>query len=79
MNNHSWEQMDLPFLGNKPLGYKWILKRKMKVNGNIDKYKARLVKVFRQQEDVDYFDTYSHMLRITSIWTSIVITSINKL
>ena len=48
MNNHSWEQMDLPLLGNKPLGYKWILKRKMKVDGNIDKYKARLVKVFRQ-------------------------------
>nr|GEX13119.1 protein FAR1-related sequence 5-like [Tanacetum cinerariifolium] len=27
----------------KPLGYKWIFKRKMKVDGTIDKFKARLV------------------------------------
>jgi hypothetical protein len=30
----------------------------MKVNGTIDKYKVRLViKGFKQQEDVNYFDT----------------------
>jgi hypothetical protein len=34
----------------------------------IDKYKARLVvKRFKQQESVNYFDTYSLVLRITSI------------
>jgi hypothetical protein len=33
--------------GSKPLGHKWIFKRKMKVDGTIDKYKARLVKGFR--------------------------------
>ncbi|GJZ97881.1 zinc finger, CCHC-type containing protein [Tanacetum coccineum] len=32
---------DLP--GCKPLGCKWIFKRKMKVDGTIDKFKARLV------------------------------------
>nr|GFA13451.1 zinc finger, CCHC-type [Tanacetum cinerariifolium] len=37
--------------GCKPLGYKWIFKKKMKDDGTIDKYKARLaIKGFRQQE-----------------------------
>ena len=67
LNNHTWELVDLP-PGNKPLGYKWIFKRKLKDDGTIDKYKARLVvKGFRQKESLDYFDTYSPVTRITSI------------
>ncbi|KAF3675558.1 hypothetical protein FXO38_04703 [Capsicum annuum] len=50
LSNHTWELVDLP-PGNKPLGSKWIFKRKMKVDGTIDKYKARLVvKGFKQKE-----------------------------
>nr|GEV31655.1 reverse transcriptase domain-containing protein [Tanacetum cinerariifolium] len=50
LQNHTWELMDLP-LGCKPLGYKWIFKKKIKADGTIDKYKARLViKGFRQRE-----------------------------
>ncbi|GJV09906.1 retrovirus-related pol polyprotein from transposon TNT 1-94 [Tanacetum coccineum] len=53
------ELVDLP-PSCKPLGYKWILKKKMKADGTIDKYKAILViKGFRQREGLDYFDTYS--------------------
>ena len=49
MQNHTWELVDLPS-GSKPLGYKWIFKRKMKVDCSIDKYKARLeVKGYRQK------------------------------
>ena len=59
--------MDLP-PSCKSLGYKWIFKRKLKVDGSIDKYKARfVVKVYKQKEGVDYFDTYSPITRITSI------------
>ncbi|KAK4394045.1 Retrovirus-related Pol polyprotein from transposon TNT 1-94 [Sesamum angolense] len=39
MQNHTWELVDLPS-GSKPLGCKWILKRKYKADGSIDKYKA---------------------------------------
>ena len=42
LHNHTWELVDLP-PGCKPLGYKWIFKRKMKTDGSIDKYKERLV------------------------------------
>ena len=42
LNNHTWELVDLPLV-NKPLGYKWNFKRKLKDDGTIDKYKARLV------------------------------------
>nr|GFB37271.1 zinc finger, CCHC-type [Tanacetum cinerariifolium] len=37
MHNDTWELIDFP------PGCKWILKRKMKVDGSIDKYKSRLV------------------------------------
>jgi hypothetical protein len=42
MQNHTWKLVVL-FPINKPLGCKWIFKRKMKVDGLIDKYKDRLV------------------------------------
>nr|GEU58291.1 zinc finger, CCHC-type [Tanacetum cinerariifolium] len=42
MENNTWVLSDLP-PGCKPLGCKWIFKRKMKVDGTIEKFKARLV------------------------------------
>ncbi|GKE31285.1 zinc finger, CCHC-type containing protein [Tanacetum coccineum] len=42
MENNTWVLSDLP-PGCKPLGCKWIFKSKMKVDGTIDKFKARLV------------------------------------
>ena len=42
MGNNTWVLTDLP-PGSKPLGCKWIFKRKMKVDGTIEKFKARLV------------------------------------
>nr|GEX19333.1 RNA-directed DNA polymerase, eukaryota, reverse transcriptase zinc-binding domain protein [Tanacetum cinerariifolium] len=41
MENNTLVLSDL-LPGCKPLGYKWIFKRKMKVDGTIDKFKARL-------------------------------------
>ena len=67
LQNHTWELVDLP-PGCKPLGYKWIFKRKMKTDGSIDKYKARLIiKGYRQKEGLDYFEIYLPVTHITSI------------
>ena len=39
----------------------------MKVDESINKYKARFViKIYRQKEDIDYYDTYPPILRIAS-------------
>ena len=40
----------------------------MKPDGSIDKYKARLVvKGYKKLEDLEFFDTFSPVTRITSI------------
>ena len=79
LQNHTWELVDLP-PGSKPLGCKWIFKKKMKTDGTIDKYKARLViKGYKKQKGLDYFDTYSLVSRITSIRMMLVIASMRNL
>ncbi|GJR00274.1 retrovirus-related pol polyprotein from transposon TNT 1-94 [Tanacetum coccineum] len=79
LQNHTWELVDLP-TGCKPLGYKWIFKKKMKADGTIAKHKARLViKEFRQREGLDYFDTYSPVTRITSTRMVLAIAALRNL
>ncbi|GJZ08491.1 zinc finger, CCHC-type containing protein [Tanacetum coccineum] len=61
-------------------GCKWIFKRKMKVDGTIDKFKARLViQGFRQKEGIDYFDTYAPVVRITTIRLLLALAAIHNL
>ena len=78
-HNHTWELVNLP-LGCKPLSSKWVFKRKRKVDGSIDKYKARLViKGYKQTECHDYFDTFSPVTRINSIRIVLAITALRNL
>ncbi|CAM8930606.1 unnamed protein product [Rhodiola kirilowii] len=79
MQNHTWELVNLP-QGCKPLGSKWIFTKKMKVDGTVEKYKARLViRGYRQKEGLDYFDTLSPVTRITSIRMIIGIAALRNL
>nr|KAJ0217072.1 hypothetical protein LSAT_V11C300142760 [Lactuca sativa] len=79
MHKNTWVLADLP-PGCKELGCKWILKRKMKVDGTIDKYKARLViQGFRQKEAIDFFDTYAPIARISTIRLLLALAAIHNL
>jgi hypothetical protein len=40
--NGTWELSELSF-GYKPIGCKWVFKKKLRPDGTIDKYKARLM------------------------------------
>ena len=66
-SNQVWELVDLS-KGCKASGNKWVLKIKLKADGTIDKYKARLVaKCYTQQEGIYYEETFSPIVRFTSI------------
>ncbi|KAL0445569.1 UNVERIFIED_CONTAM: Retrovirus-related Pol polyprotein from transposon TNT 1-94 [Sesamum latifolium] len=79
MRNNTWVLADLP-PGCKPLGCKWIFKKKMKVDGTIEKFKARLViQGFRQRPGIDYFNTYTPVARISTIRLLIALASIHNL
>jgi hypothetical protein len=67
LSNGTWESVDRPY-GCKPMGYKWMLKKKFRPDGTINKYKAKLVaKGYTQKEGEEFFDTYSPVARLTTI------------
>ncbi|GJX94368.1 zinc finger, CCHC-type containing protein [Tanacetum coccineum] len=79
MGNNTWVLTDLS-PGCRPVGCKWIFKRKLKVDGTIEKFKARLViQGFKQKSGIDYFDTYAPVARISTIRLLIAIASIHNL
>ena len=76
ISNRTWKLVNLP-LGCKTIGCKWVFRKKLKPDGSIDKFKARLVaKAFKQKIDLDFFDTFSPVTRITSIRLLIAIVAI---
>ncbi|GJR98638.1 ribonuclease H-like domain-containing protein [Tanacetum coccineum] len=76
--NNTWDITDL-HKGTKPIGCKWICKIKDKANGEILRYKARLVdKGYSQREGIDYDETFSHVVKVSTIRCLISVAVKNK-
>nr|GEZ39199.1 retrotransposon protein, putative, Ty1-copia subclass [Tanacetum cinerariifolium] len=79
LGNQTWKLAELP-KGVKPIGSKWVFKKKLNPDGSISAFKARLVtKGYIQREGLNYFDTYAPVTRISSIKTLIAISAIKDL
>ena len=65
--NEAWDLVEFP-AGRKPIGRKWVFKKKMNVEGKVEKYKARLVeKGYSQVPRIDFGDIFSPVAKVTSI------------
>ena len=65
--NNVWDLVQLPS-DRKVVGSKWVFKRKINANGDVECYKARLVaQGCTQRFGVDYEETFSPVVRFESI------------
>ena len=66
-SNSVWSLVEAP-KGVKPIGCKWIYKRKRRPDGKVETFKAILVaKGYTQKEGIDYEETFSLVAMLKSI------------
>eukprot|EP00253_Pinus_taeda_P024438 PITA_24438 len=65
--NEAWDLVELPSR-RKPIGNKWVFKKKTNAEGKVEKYKARfIVKGYSQVSGIDFGDIFSHVSKVISI------------
>ena len=65
--NQVWDLVK-PSNGIKPVGCKWVYKRKRGIDGKVETFKAMLVaKGYSQKEGIDYEETFSPVAMLKSI------------
>ena len=74
-SNQVWELVEPP-ANVKPIGCKWVFKRKRGSDGKVETFKARLMaKGFTQKEGIDYEETFSPMAMLKFIRILLSITA----
>ena len=74
-SNSVWSLVEAP-KGVKPIGCKWIDKRKTRLDGKVETFKARFVaKGYTQKERIDYEETFLPVAMLKSIWILLAVTT----
>ncbi|XP_019463007.1 PREDICTED: uncharacterized protein LOC109361935 [Lupinus angustifolius] len=77
-HNKTWIVTTLP-KDKRAIGCKWVFKLKYKADGSIERHTERLVaKSFTQTERVDYVQTFSPVVKMTTIRVILALASANK-
>eukprot|EP00253_Pinus_taeda_P003020 PITA_03020 len=65
--NEARDLVEFP-AGRKPIGKKWVFKKKTNAEGKVEKYKAQLVaKGYSQVSGIDFGDIFSPVAKVNSI------------
>jgi len=76
--NDTWTLTTLPS-EIKPIGCKWVFKNKYNADGTFQRHKARLIaKGFNQQQGLDYSETFSPVIKPTTIRIILTLTLSNN-
>ena len=75
MRNETWKLVQLP-KGKTAISNKWVYKIKRNQDGDIERFKARLViRGFTKKQGTDYEETFSPVAKFTSIRTILALSA----